>query len=135
MRGPHPIYEGAAPGGVVRIDESIAYCCSRWGLTFCPRAAGLIDLKTRGTEPFIYRDSSGEVALRTVWWREGGFRVDDTDDAIRAYGCLLLARPQFVERLKRVTGETLRISAWRVSEERTSITGRSAYHRSICIQN
>jgi hypothetical protein len=99
----------------------------------CPRAAGLIGLETRRTEPFIYRDSSGEIALRTVWWREGGFRVDNTDDAIRGYGSVLLARPRFVERLKRVTGETLRISAWRISEERTSIKASSAHHRNTPI--
>ena len=128
-----PIYEGLAPGGVVRINEGIAEYCPCWGLTLCPRAAGLIGLETRRTEPFIYRDSSGEIALRTVWWREGGFRVDNTDDAIRGYGSVLLARPRFVERLKRVTGETLRISAWRISEERTSIKASSAHHRNTPI--
>lgn len=125
----YPLYKGAAPGGVVRIDESIAGSVPRWGLTLCPRAAKSIGLESRRTEPFVYRDSSGEVALRTVWWREGGFRVDDVDDAIRGHGSALLVRPQFAERIKRITGETLRISAWRVSEERTSITACSAHHR------
>jgi energy-coupling factor transporter ATP-binding protein EcfA2 len=131
----YPIYEGVALGGVVRIHESIADSCPRWGLTLCPRAAKIIGLKTRRIEPFIYRDSFGEVALRTVWWREGGFRVDDTDDAIRGYGSLLLVRPQFVERIKHVAGETLRISAWRVSEKRTSIMASSADHRNTPTQN
>jgi hypothetical protein len=125
----YPIYEGAAPGGVVRISESIAGSLPRWGLTLCPRAAKSIGLEPRRTEPFIYRDSSGDVAVRTVWWREGGFRVDDVDDAIRGHGSLLLVRPRFAERIKRIAGETLRISAWRVSEERTSIAACSAHHR------
>ncbi|MGZ5875308.1 MAG: hypothetical protein ACXWKP_24745, partial [Bradyrhizobium sp.] len=62
-------------------------------------------------------------------WREGGFRVDNVDDAIRGHGSALLVRPQFVERIKRIAGETLRISAWRVSEERNSIKACSAHHR------
>jgi hypothetical protein len=125
----YPLYRGAAPGGVVRIDEGMAGSVPRWGLSLCPRAAKSIGLESRRTEPFIYRDSSGEIALRTVWWREGGFRVDDVDDAIRGQGSALLVRPEFVERIKRLAGETLRISAWRVSEERTSITACSAHHR------
>ncbi|MBR0868183.1 hypothetical protein JQ614_42530 [Bradyrhizobium diazoefficiens] len=125
----YPLYKGAAPGGVVRIDEGMAGSVPRWGLTFCPHAAKSIGFESRRTEPFIYRDSSGEVALRTVWWREGGFRVDDVDDAIRGHGSALLVRPQFIERIKRIAGDTLRISAWRVSEERTSMTACSAHHR------
>jgi hypothetical protein len=125
----YPLYKGAAPGGVVRVDESMAESIPHWGLTLCPRAAQSLGLESRRTEPFIYRDSFGEVALRTVWWREGGFRVGDVDDAIRGHGSALLVRPEFVERIKRIAGETLRVSAWRVSEERASIRSCSAHHR------
>jgi hypothetical protein len=131
LGSPYPIYEGLAPGGVVRIADDIAESHPRWGLTLCPRAADQVGLRTADGEPFVYRDSSGEVAVRTVWWREGGFRVSDVDDAIRAHGSLLIARPQYVERLRRVVGETLRVSAWRAFEKGTSIKGCSAHHRTV----
>jgi hypothetical protein len=86
-------------------------------------------------EPFVYRDEAGEVVVRTVWWREGGFRVGDTDDAIRGCGSILLIQPQLAERLKRITGDVLRVSAWRASEEHSSKSKRnSARHREYSIQ-
>jgi hypothetical protein len=131
----YPIYEGVAPGGVVRITEDIGGSYPLWGLSLCPRAAETVGLATRKMEPFVYRDSSGEIALRTVWWREGGFRIGDVDDAVRGHGSVLLARPQFADRIRRITGETLSISGWRVSEERGSIKGTGAHYRTVSIQD
>jgi hypothetical protein len=123
------IYEGAAPGGIIRVTQDIAGSIPRRSLSLCPIAAASIGLRPDLKNPFVFFDASGEIAARTLWWREGGFRVSPTDDALRGEGCALLVRPRHLKRLSGLTGVELRVSAWRTFSERRVTKAASVFHR------
>jgi len=126
----YPIYRDAAKGAVVSFRDDAAGSFPEYGLGLCPVAAAHVGAKVDKQNPFIWLDDKGSLVARTIWWREGGFRADDTDDTLRGHGSMLLARASFVKELGQATGAQLRVSAWRnLSHRRNGSQSASVSHR------
>jgi hypothetical protein len=126
----HPIYRNTAKGAIVGFRGDAAGSFPEYGLGLCPVAAAHAGAKIDRRSPFIWLDKNGSVIARTIWWREGGFRADDTDDTLRGHGSMLLVRASFVKELDQVIGEQLRITAWRnLSHRRKGSKSASVAHR------
>lgn len=126
----YPIYRDAAKGAVVSFRDDAAGSFPEYGLGLCPVAAAHAGAKVDRQNPFIWLDGKGSLVARTIWWREGGFRADDTDDTLRGHGAMLLARASFVKELGQATGAQLRVSAWRnLSHRRNGSQSASVSHR------
>lgn len=123
-------YREQPAGAVVAIWPDAAHSFPDYGLTLCPMIANSVGIRPDEADPFTFRDPSGMIAVRTLWWREGGFRSGDADDDLRGSGCALLIRGSAINALAPFIGERVRTSAWRSFQERKDAAElSSSYHR------
>ena len=123
-------YREKPAGAVVAIWPDAAHSFPDYGLTLCPMIANSVGIRPDEADPFTFRDRSGTIAVRTLWWREGGFRSSDTEDDLRGSGCALLIRGSAIDALAPFIGERVRTSAWRSFQERKDAAElSSSYHR------
>lgn len=124
-------YRKQPAGAVVAVWPDAAHSFPDYGLTLCPRIANSVGIRPDEADPFTFRDTSGAIVVRTLWWREGGFRSGDTEDDLRGSGCALLVRGSAIDALAPFIGERVRVSAWRSFQERKDAAELTSSHHRV----
>ena len=77
--GLRPMYEGPASGAVAFVRLDFANSIPETALTLCPFTACEIGLTRHPSDPLSFADERGNLAVRSVWWRDGGIFRRDND--------------------------------------------------------
>lgn len=110
-------YEGIADGGVACVREDIAGSIPDNLLMMCPRLAEQVGLGPHPADPFAYIDETGAVAVRTIWWRDGGVARYGNDRSIRGQGSVVVATKEAFDLVKSYLGGQRYAHVWRSSTD------------------
>ena len=106
-------YDGCAPGAVVYPQYTLADSVGLFQIMFCPRVAQELGWRSDSRNLFAYRDQNEDVVVRTLYWRDGGERSKEWDDATRRYGYILLVRADQAKRVQPYLSCAMTSRAWR----------------------
>ena len=81
-------------------------------LSLCPRVAGNLGWQHDENNVLAIRDGSGEIAARTVRWRDGGVRSSFTDDAMFGQGTMLVVTEDKIDQLRAFLSPKTVTRAW-----------------------
>jgi hypothetical protein len=112
----YPRYRAVAPGAVVHVEADLLGTIEPFTLALCPRVAEKLDWHPDPRNALTYLDPSGQVAARTVWWRDGGVCTVGTDTTIFRRGCLLMVPEDRADDLRPYLGGEWVSKAWRMTQ-------------------
>jgi len=106
-------YEGCAPGAVAHPEPTLSDSVDFHQIILCPRVAAELGWRPDSRNLFVYRDRNGNVVARTLYWRDGGERSREWDDAIHRYGYILLVRADQAKQIQPYLSCAMTSRAWR----------------------
>jgi hypothetical protein len=96
-----PLYDEISPTGVAGIAPDLAGSIPNYAITMCPHLARQIGLRPNPDDPFSYLDEKGAVAVRSIWWRDGGLRFKAAvERAVRGDGYLVAVKESIWARIE-----------------------------------
>ena len=111
---PVPLYDDISRTGVAGIAPDLAGSIPNYAMTLCPYLAREIDLHPHPKDPFSYLDEKGTVAVRSIWWRDGGLRLRAAvERAVRGDGYLVAVKGSIWPRIKPYLAESAVSYRWR----------------------
>ena len=126
-------YDGIADGGVACVREDIAGSTPDNLLMLCPRLAEQSGFSPHPANPFGYLDDEGNVAVQTIWWRDGGVARHGGDRSVRGQGSVVLATTKAFETLKLHLGSQRCVHVWRGStdDDRPTVVNAHRFARVV----
>jgi len=82
-------FSSPSPGGVAYVMHTVPgfEVCP---IAFCPVVAAALGWIRDTNNAFLYRDSSGMVAARTIYWRDGGIPATEVDRSAHGHGFVIV---------------------------------------------
>jgi hypothetical protein len=82
-------FSSPSPGGVAYVMHTVPgfEVCP---IAFCPVVAAALGWIRDTNNAFLYRDSSGMVAARTIYWRDGGIPATEVDRGAHGHGFVIV---------------------------------------------
>jgi len=82
-------FSSPSPGGIAYVMHTIPgfEVCP---IAFCPVAAAALGWIRDTNNAFLYKDSDGVVAARTIYWRDGGIPATEVDRSAHGYGFVIV---------------------------------------------
>ncbi|QPC89765.1 ATP-binding protein [Mesorhizobium sp. INR15] len=125
-----PLYGEPSKLGIAVIVPDRAGTFSDGSIALCPWIAQQVGLRVETKNPFSYLDELGAVAVRTLWWRDGGLYQRDIDGSGRGEGHLVIASRSAWTAIQPLISETAHVLRWRhaTEEDRAESTQAKRLH-------
>lgn len=108
-----PYYDAFAQGAVAWADTVAVTGHSDATLMFCPHVAAALGWRNDTADIFAYRNSDGEVAARTIRWRDGGLRSDNTDRQTVRTGQVVVVKSVERKKIVHYFNHEMIFASWR----------------------
>jgi hypothetical protein len=109
----YPLYDDVSPVGIAFLDEGVASSVPENAIVFCPRLAAKLGLRCDPTDPLRYYDDNSEIAVQSLWWRDGGLRRIDIDRSIAGTGFVVSIVPNLWPKIEPLIEARKVMQIWR----------------------